>query len=188
MYVKTHTGLGLAKGEQIAMTFTHGGKTNISGHRQFTGNIHNDLLTDFWLLGYLPHKNPLLCTNFAKGMMLLWRWEFMGEEFGHLSDLKSWYNTRVLRTGAGHDVEASYDSSYIRFKTLYRSLKIWCNKVLHQGRVTGQMEMDDAGVDDPQALRFCGYAHTDRDESYLLNFPLEPLLERAGTLTSKYAS
>ena len=67
-----------------------------------------------------------------------------------------------------------------RFCKLYRSLKIWCNKALHQGRVTGQIEMDEDGVPEASASRFCQYDHSDRAKSYLYQLlALAAILQRA---------
>ena len=46
-------------------TISNGGKTNINNNLVFTSA--------------LPHRNPLLCTLFSRGLLLIYRWRCMGE-------------------------------------------------------------------------------------------------------------
>lgn len=48
---------------------------------------------------------------------------------------------------------------YRHFKDLYCKCGVLCDKALHQGRVTGQQEMDDEFVDIDQIKRMCNYLH-----------------------------
>ena len=45
-------------------TVSNGGKTNVNGNLVYTTAI--------------PHRNPVLCVIFARGLMLLYRWLCMG--------------------------------------------------------------------------------------------------------------
>eukprot|EP00658_Telonema_sp_P-2_P077619 TRINITY_DN7062_c0_g1_i5.p1 TRINITY_DN7062_c0_g1~~TRINITY_DN7062_c0_g1_i5.p1 ORF type:complete len:560 (-),score=76.31 TRINITY_DN7062_c0_g1_i5:164-1843(-) len=155
-------------GMKAALTVSNSGKTNKNGHLVFNG--------------VLPHRNPLLDTMFAMGHMLLLRFKLLAEKFPNMLQVDDFYHRRLIRlTGRGGEFkEVAYDSSYRHFKDLYRECDVLCDKALHQGRVTGQQELDDDLVLIDQIKRFCNYLHDEQNESYLLNIPLQPFLSRAG--------
>lgn len=153
-------------GMPMLSNVTDGGKTNNNGRISYTA--------------VLPHRNPLLCTIFAKGALFLWRFLVMRVPFPNLIEPKDIFKRPTLRQGYDEMRGVTYDSSYALMKRLYMAVSAVPTKVLHQGRGECQRCLDDVGVELDQIKRLCKYIHDDQTDSYLLNPPLAALLAAAG--------
>jgi hypothetical protein len=153
-------------GMPMLCNVTDGGKTNNNGRISYSA--------------LLPHRNPLLCTIFAKGALFLWRFLIMKVKFPNLLEPEDIFKRPTLRQGNDEMHGVSYDSSYALMKRLYEAVNTLPTKCLHQGRGECQRLLDDLGVSIDQIRRLCKYVHDEQTESYLLNPPLAALLGAAG--------
>ena len=118
-------------GNPLLNTITDGGKINEANNMEY--------------MSVLPHINPLLCSIFAKGAMLLWRLLFMAEKFPDPMQVETWYNRFVLREASSHMRRQSYRSQYETLIRLYNGCEVLAHKITHQGRVDCQRNLEDAG-------------------------------------------
>jgi len=155
-----------SSGMPMLANVTDGGKTNQNGRISYSA--------------LLPHRNPVLCTIFAKGALFLHRFLIMKVTFPDLLEPKDIFKRPTLRQGHDEMHGVSYDSSYSIMKRLYEAVGAVPTKCLHQGRGECQRVLDDLGVDLDQIRRLCKYVHDEQTESYLLNPPMSALLAAAG--------
>jgi hypothetical protein len=66
----------------------------------------------------MAHHNPLLCSMRMEALMLMYRWEIMGEPFPDVAKPQSWMKTRLIRQASNTTKESSYDASYARYHLL----------------------------------------------------------------------
>lgn len=85
-------------GMPLLCNVTDGGKTNNNGRISYSA--------------VLPHRNPLLCSMFAKGAALVWRFRVMGVPFPDLLQPDDIFKRFVVRQGYDEFKGVSYDSSY----------------------------------------------------------------------------
>ena len=143
-----------------------GGKTNQNGNVSYSAVV--------------PHKNPLVCMVFAKGMAFSWRFCIMHAGFPDLLKPEDIFQRPALRQGNSEFAKVSYRSSADIMKRLYDALGVVVTKVLHQGRGEGQRSLDELQVPLDQIKRLCKYIHDDQTDSYLLSPPMAALLAAAG--------
>lgn len=145
---------------------TDGGKTNANGRISYSAVV--------------PHKNPVMCCIFAKGILLGWRFNVMKVKVPDLLDKEDIFKRPTLRQGHDEFGRVSYDSSRKIMNRLFTAENIVVTKCLHQGRGEGQRNLDQLGVDVELIKRLCKYVHDDQVDSYLLNPPIAALLASAG--------
>ena len=147
-------------------TISNGGKTNINNNLVFTSA--------------LPHRNPLLCTLFSRGLLLIYRWRCMGEAFPDLLKYDDYMSRYVLRSIESAKSPLVYSKSYDIHKALHTKHGVCVQKVLHQGRREGESNADDGGVDLKDIGRMAHTLHSEQLNSYILNVPMRGLLHASG--------
>ena len=79
----------------------------------------------------MPHKNPIMCSIFARGCLLFYRFKVRGESFPNLLIPQSFFKRFVLKalsSPTGHD-GVNYAAAYAAHKRLHEKLGIFINKV-----------------------------------------------------------
>ena len=87
-------------------TVSNGGKTNVNGNLVYTTAI--------------PHRNPVLCVIFARGLMLLYRWLCMGEPFPDLLEYKEYFKVHALRSES-----SQYVTLYLLETLILQAIQKW---------------------------------------------------------------
>ena len=165
MFARDNASIG-QKGMPVLCNVRDGGKTNSNGRITYSG--------------VLQHKNPLLCSIFARGVFFLFRWKVDGAKFPDVLDADDLFKRCTLRSAADEFSNVSYKASAEVMKRLYKEVGVYATKIMHQGRGELQRALDDLGVDLTDIQRLCDYIHDDCHESYLLNLPIPALLAAAG--------
>ena len=147
-------------------TVSNGGKTNVNGNLVYTTAI--------------PHRNPVLCVIFARGLMLLYRWLCMGEPFPDLLEYKEYFKVHALRSESSQYVSVDYDTSLKIHTELHCKFGIHSKKKLHLGRREACQSADNDNIDIRDVERMKHALHTETTHSYVISQPMRGVIQAAG--------
>ena len=129
-------------------TISNGGKTNVNNNFVFTTALR--------------HRNPILDCDFARALLLTYRWRCMGEQFPSLLEYSDYMERFVLRLKGDAKTQTTYSNSYDIHKALHGKFGVCVRKVLHQGRAEGQSNANEDGVDLKDTGRMAHNLHTEQ--------------------------
>ncbi|KAE8260021.1 hypothetical protein A4X13_0g591 [Tilletia indica] len=144
-------------------------KTNRTGRVEYSGALRN--------------KEAAIDPLFALALYLFQRWEIIGEPFPDLTDNKSWYMIRLLRSMDDPSTLLTYDAHREPILNAFKALGLrGCKKVTHAARGSGAREAELAGVATTDIERLGGWkqAQGAMEQSYLTHLPVRALRALAG--------
>ena len=149
MFVRGNPRLG-EEGHNFKQLFniSNGGKTNVNNNFVYTTAFRQ--------------RNPILDCDFARALLLTYRWRCMGEPFPDLQDYQDLMQRFVLRLKGDTKKQTCYSNSYDIHKALHSKFGVHVQKVLHQGRREGEDNADADGVDLKDVGRMAHNIHSEQ--------------------------
>lgn len=171
-FTRTSKFVGPGRGTAIDLIITKQGKTNKASKHEYSG--------------FLPHVNPIRDAVAWMGICALHRHLVLLEHQPQLLDYKKFMHLPLYRSVTSANKFINSDTQGRQFKSFYQSQGVVVGKVVHQGRVQVQQDMDDNGISTAHIARACKYSDGSKStnrvqaQSYLDNPPITCLVDRAG--------